>query len=100
MSHIVFSSQTEADAYGAAVDAKMGYQKSGGRLLFECREGIPVGAGCLWDSLGEEGQSKWEFLASKLDRLYGRGAAERLHEFMFAEDVAAMQAAAEARRSP
>jgi hypothetical protein len=74
--------------------------KTGGRLLFECREGIPIGAGCLWSSLGEGGQSKWEFLASKLDQLHGDGASKRLHEFMFAEDVAAMQAAAEARRSP
>jgi hypothetical protein len=100
MSGLIFDSQEKAAAYGVAVDKHAGYTKTGGRLLFECREGIPVGAGCLWESLGEEGQSKWEFLASELDRLYGEGAAKRLHEFMFAEDVASMQATAEARRNP
>jgi hypothetical protein len=74
--------------------------KTGGRLLFECLEGIPIGAGCLWESLGEDGQAKWHFLARELDRLHGKGACERLHEFMFAEDVASMRATAEARRSP
>jgi hypothetical protein len=100
MSCLLFTSQEEAAACATAVDKHAGYTKTGGRLLFECREGIPVGAGCLWHSLDEEGQAKWEFLASELDRLYGNGAAERLHEFMFAEDIAAMRAAAEARRNP